>query len=277
MNFILSVLIVGIIIVPVLMIFCCLGFCCGRECGKCCKCCCQPCRQPHCGGKIPTRKYGKMETLVVLGLLLPACAGLALAFSGVGFGVLLELNQDLAQGLDGVNGILTTPQEMVAKLDTDIATLRDGIKSELRPLNDAFASVDKVKQGVRSLRKSLQNLQASMRELTALQEGCKPGTDCSVASKVTYWEACPGSRGTTPTLSSGLLNPVCLNANGTVKSEGCPCCQNCQARLQEIDNTLAKIPTDSDMDALNAPLPMDTFNSKVTTSLSSRLCLYAEY
>jgi len=274
-NFIFSNFLTGLLVIPLTMLLFNFVFCCGR-------CCCRKKgvnKQGCTGGRYPTREYNKFEGFACIALL--ACFMIILfAFSVAGAAAFDELKADLDLMLDGIGDVGETPGEFGDQISDQMGVMKVEIRDQLQPLNDVFTAVTNLKTSVGTMRTKFTALDTSLKSLASLIEGCKPGSlSCTSATRVTNWNQCGASGYTAGTsgspavpaalTSSGSTSvaPTCKNvASGSI--DFCQCAPTVQAILTAVQTSSSAIPSDSDLDGLDVPLPLDELDTTIDDAAS---------
>ena len=148
--------------------------------------------------------------------------------------------------------------------------LRDQAELRVSPgegLSELRADLD-------AMRAALTTLQSSALDLEQFVEGCKAGPgQCGGASS--DWNLCVYSttqdNGSHPvgvgvTLSNGRSSPACRNPVSGAPA-ACPCCAACHRLSEMVDATLAAMPGDRDVDALNVTYPPEEILGAATATV----------
>jgi len=255
----------GIIVVPVITMFCCCGFCCGRCC-KACACCCKPCGQEACCNNTFTRKeIPTWEMGLTFGCLFISWLAV-LSFSAVGFASFAQLEQEGALLVDGAVNLYQTPSLLRQDIDSSMEGIKDKaigfVETDVNPkfnrLNDVRASLD-------TIRARMEEMKGIIEELQFFVEGCAEGVapeDCTVANRAAVHNACASgetehaNNGVGVVMDNAATSPQCtaFTITGELVAAPCPCCENCISIIADIDAVIQELPGDEEIDEVDQPI-----------------------
>ncbi|KAJ1469254.1 hypothetical protein T484DRAFT_2183516 [Baffinella frigidus] len=288
------------VIIPILSLLYCFGFCCARGCTERCGCCGKVCKQPNCGGSRPSGEYSKAERSCCIIIFL--IFFLLIAFTGIfGFLSTNQIGVDMQDVIKGMKATTTFPDVFSDQVNASFATVEKESNLMVTNANARLSGRDMVRIGVKDLNSSLWLLEDKFEAVQQLIEGkTDAGAQNPCAwkiddSDVVYdaillkWRNATGGEvyasasccATTSVagcvtgshvvgVGGGSTSINCKNvtvlANNDIETSpaACSCCCGCYQRLQNLADTVMRMPTESSLEDLNKPISVGDFGKQVS-------------